>query len=438
MVAVHDAACHDALDALVPALAANNNHAATVPGGGHLRERLLGEGRLYLAALPVDVLELPRKHRCLGGVARHEQVDCHVGGAHATGRVEARDDREGQRVRGDLRDILTRAGRKGHQAGTRGPSQPLYTVGDDGAVLGRKLHHVREGAQGGDVGVRAPDVRLPQALAQRRQELERHARARKIARGTVRRELGVRHGNALGHKVCGLVVVGHNHVDALLAKPVDLVLGSDAVVDGHDEIGLAVCQHAVECRLGEAVALAKAMRDVGAGAPAQFAQAQREDAGGAHAIHVEVAKDGDVLPRPHCALDAVCRLGHARDDERICPVAPERGGEKCTGLLNVGKATGSKDPRHQRRHAQSVSKRRLGARIRVEDVPASTVKQAGHARLPWARSSRHRQRGLPQPWLHCRTLPRAWPTWARASSRLPAAGMPRRSSSRCPGFRRRG
>ena len=58
VVTIHDAACHDAFDALVPALAANDNDAATVPGGGNLRERLLGEGRLYLASLAVDVLKL--------------------------------------------------------------------------------------------------------------------------------------------------------------------------------------------------------------------------------------------------------------------------------------------------------------------------------------------------------------------------------------------
>ena len=110
------------------------------------------------------------------------------------------------------------------------------------------------------------------------------------------------------------MVVCHHHVDALLPEPVDLVLGGDAVVDGHDEVGLAVCQHAVERSLGEAVALAKAVRNVGAGAPAQLAQAQREDAGGAHAVDVEVAKDGNVLPRPHGALDAVCRLSHAGND----------------------------------------------------------------------------------------------------------------------------
>lgn len=110
------------------------------------------------------------------------------------------------------------------------------------------------------------------------------------------------------------MVVGHNHVDAPLAEPVNLVLGGDAVVDGHNEIGLAIFQHAVKCGLSEAVALAKAVRNVGTCAPAQLAQAQRENASGAHAINVKVTKDGDVLPRPHSALDAVYRLGHAGND----------------------------------------------------------------------------------------------------------------------------
>ena len=392
VVAVHYAARHDALDALVPALATNDYDAPAVPGGRDLRERLLGEERLRLAALPVDVLKLPRKDRRLGGVVGHEHVDGHVGGAHASGGVEARDDREGQRVRRDLGDVLTGAGRKGHQAGTRGAPQPPYAIGDQGAVLGRELHHVREGAQGGDVGVGAPDVRPPQALAQHRQQLERHARARKVSGGAVCRKLGVRHGNAARHEVRRLVVVGHHHVYPLLAKPADLVLGGNAVVDGHDEVRLAVCQHAVERRLGEAIALAKAVRDVGAGVSAQLTQAKCENAGGAHAIDVKVTKDGDALPRPHGPLDAIRRLGHARNGKGVCPVALEGGREEGARLIDTGDAPGHKDPRHKPGDAQGGSERRLGARVRAEDVPTSAVEKAGHASLPLARSSRRRPR----------------------------------------------
>ncbi len=243
-------------------------------------------------------------------------------------------------------NLLARAGSKGNQARTRGPSQPPDAISHQRAVLWRELHHVREGAQGSNVGVGAPDIRPPQALSQRSQELERHARTRKVARGPLCSELGVRHGNSLGNKVRRLVVIGHNHVYALLAEPVDLMLRSNAVVDGHEEVRLAVCQHAVERGLGKAVALAKAVGDVGTGAAAQLAQAQREDAGGAHAVDVEVAKDGNVLPRPHGALDAVCRLGHPGDEERVCPVALERGSEECACLLGAGEATGHEDPCH--------------------------------------------------------------------------------------------
>ena len=192
----------------------------------------------------------------------------------------------------------------------------------------------------------------------------------------------------MGHEVRRLVVIGHHHVDALSEEPVDLVLGGDAVVYGHDEVWLPVCQHAIEGSLREAVPLAKAVRDVGARTPAKLAQAKREDTGGAHAVDVKVAKDGDVLPRPHGPLHAIRCLGHAGNHERVCPVALERGREERFCLRGAGEATGHKNPRHEARHAQGISKGRLDARIRVEDVPASTVEKTRHASLPWARSSR--------------------------------------------------
>ena len=63
VVAAHQARGDDALDALVPALAAHHHGAAAIVDARGLGEGGLGEGGLDRAALGVDGLEARREHR---------------------------------------------------------------------------------------------------------------------------------------------------------------------------------------------------------------------------------------------------------------------------------------------------------------------------------------------------------------------------------------
>ena len=161
-------------------------------------------------------------------------------------------------------------------------------------------------------------------------------------------ELGVADGNALGHEVSGLVVVRHDDVDPLGAHHLDLDRGGDAVVDRDDEIGVASLDHALERLGGKAVALAEAPGDVGVHLGTKVTKRERKEAGRAHAVNVEVAKDGDGLAVAHGSLDAVGRGGQARKLERIMPVPVKRRGEELLGALGIANATRHHDARHER------------------------------------------------------------------------------------------
>ena len=213
-------------------------------------------------------------------------------------------------------------------------------VGYEGAVLAREAHHVRDGAERRHVGVGTPELRHAKAAAELVDELECHARAREVAGGTGVVELGVADGNVLGHEVGRLMVVRHHDVNAHAAHDAHLLGGGDAIVHGDDEVGVTALHHALERLGGQAVALAEAARDVGVHLGAQLAQGQGEQAGGAHAVHVEVAKHGDDLAGAHGPLDPVRRGGKAGELEGVEPVSFERRRKEGSGALGVPDAAG--------------------------------------------------------------------------------------------------
>ena len=199
------------------------------------------------------------------------------------------------------------------------------TVGHQGTILALQQHHVGDGAQRGDLGVAPPEVGLAQAVPQHVDKLERHARTGELPRGAVWPELGVGHGDANGHEVARLVVVGDDHVDALRQEPLHLVRCGDAVVDRHHERGVAPLDDPGQSLLREAVTLAKAIWNEGVCVPAKVAQAQGEQTGGAHSVHVEIAKDRHGLAMLDGELKAVGGFAHTGNEHGVVPVALQRG-----------------------------------------------------------------------------------------------------------------
>ena len=87
VIAVGQAARHDTLDALVPALAAHDDCAATIVGFLDLCHGIARELRLDLATLAVDFLELGRQCACLDRIAGKQQVERQLGIGHTAGSV---------------------------------------------------------------------------------------------------------------------------------------------------------------------------------------------------------------------------------------------------------------------------------------------------------------------------------------------------------------
>ena len=268
MITVGQAARHDTLDALVPALATHDDGAPAIIGLLDLRHGIVRKLGLDLAALAIDFLELGRQRACLDRIAGKQQVERQLGIGHAAGGVQARNERKRQAIGRNGRKVglgkcgkrdITGAGRHAHL---------LDALGDQCAILGRERHHVGHGAQRRDLYQRTPIRRLAQTLAQDLHQLECHAGTGKLTRGTLVLELGVGQGHALRHLVGGLVMVRDHQIDPQALQIGNLFLGGNAVIDGHDQVGLGELVDAVERRTRQAVALVKAMRnkrcDVGA------------------------------------------------------------------------------------------------------------------------------------------------------------------------------
>ena len=155
-VRVHQAACHDALHALVPALARHHQRALAVVDLGGLRLRDLGQLGFDGAALVVHRFQLRGQAVRLLEVVGHQQVERQLRVAHAAGGVEARDDGEAE-VRGA--DGLVGGAAGGQQRGDARARRGVHArdaVGHEGAVLVAHGHEVGHRAQRGEVGEVAP------------------------------------------------------------------------------------------------------------------------------------------------------------------------------------------------------------------------------------------------------------------------------------------
>ena len=237
-VGVHEAGSHDTLHALVPALAGHDKRPLAVVDPAGLLLRDVRQLRLDGAPLVVHVLQGLGHGATLAVVVAHEQIERQIGIAHAPGGVQARDEGERQ-VRGRKRFAgLARGGQKRGDAGARIGVHASEAVGHKGPVLVAHGHEVGHGAQGGEVGVAAPQMRKAQAAAEHLHELQGHAHAGEDSAGAIIGHLRIGHGNALGHKVGRLVVVGDVDLHPCLQDVGHLALAGNAAIHGDDDVRL--------------------------------------------------------------------------------------------------------------------------------------------------------------------------------------------------------
>ena len=177
-------------------------------------------------------------------------------------------------------------------------------------------------------------------------------------------------------------MVRHGKVDAALAQVCHLALRRDTVIDRHDERRRAGCDHSIKRGLGNAIAFIEAMRDERAHRRAERPESFGEQTGRRDAVDVEVAEDRDGFTCAHRALNAICNVCHAGDDQRIRPIALERGREKALRLLNRGDAVRDHDARDERCDRELARERGGKLRILVRERPAVGGLKRCHATSP--------------------------------------------------------
>ena len=137
VITVGQAARHDALDALVPPLAAHNDCAATIVGFLDLCHGIARKLCLNLATLAIDLLELGRQCACLDRIAGKQQVERQLRIGHATSGVQAGNERKRQAIGRNARKIGLGERSKRDIAGTGGHAHLLNALGNQRAVLRR-------------------------------------------------------------------------------------------------------------------------------------------------------------------------------------------------------------------------------------------------------------------------------------------------------------
>ena len=370
VIAVGQTACHDALDALVPAFAAHNDRAPAVIGLLDLCHGIARELRLDLTALAIDFLELGGKRARFDGVAGKQQVERQLGIGHAARGVQAGNERKRQAIGRNAREVgLGKCGKR-DIAGAGGHAHLLDALGDQRAVLGRERHHVGHSAQRRNLDQRTPIRRLAQTIAQNLHQLECHAGTGKLTRGALVLELRIGQGHALRHLIGGLVMVRDHQIDPQALQIGDLFLGGNAVIDGHDQLGASELVNAVERRARKTVALVKAMRNKRRDIGAKRAQRLGQQTGRRNTVNVKIAKDRDVLVVANSTLDAVGNDRHARDNEWVGPVAIERRRQKQLAFLDGCNAVRNHNARHQPGYAQASRKLLFELGVLLSDRPA--------------------------------------------------------------------
>ena len=354
----------------MPALTAHDDCAPAVISLLDLRHGIARKLGLDLAALAIDFLELGGKSARFDGVAGKQQVERQLGISHAAGSIQTRDERKRQAVGRNGRKVgLGKCGKR-DIAGAGRHAHLLDALGDQCAILGRERHHVGHGAQRCDLYQRTPIRRLAQTLAQDLHQLERHAGTGKLARGTLVLELGVGQGHALRHLVGGLVMVRDHQIDPQALQIGNLFLGGNTVIDGHNQVGLGELVDAVERRTRQAVALVKAMRNKRRDIGAKRAQCLGQQAGRRNTVNIKIAKDRNVLVAANSALNAVGDDRHARNNERVGPVAIERRRQKQLAFFDGCNAVRNHNARHQPGYAQASRKLLFELGVLPSDRPA--------------------------------------------------------------------
>ena len=314
---LHEPRRHDADNAGVPILAADDEHA--VPGAGGVGlQRLQSSGKDLLFGLLALGVDLGQAFSYAGGlilVAAEQQFERYRGVVHAARSVQARGQTVADRVRRDGLAAAAGALQKRMQAGAHRVLQKGQTLADNRAVLPHQRHDVGHRTQRRQLAVHFQQLGGVAAL-ERGTELERHARAAQVLeRAFVVGALGVDNGDGVRQRVARQVVIRDDEVKAQLLCAGSFLDGGNAVVYRHDELEALGGQRFQRraCQTVAGAAGRQLAADVCALAGETFVQNGR----GRDAIDVIVTVDDHEFLLFDGLLDTDDSLVHIGEQERV-------------------------------------------------------------------------------------------------------------------------
>ncbi len=225
--------------------------------------------------------------------------------------------------------------------------QDAQTEARENAVLSGERHEVGHGAHRGEVEIVAQLDALRHRMFLRAQEFQQAVREfenetdgaevvpRLVAVASV--DVRVDEQTLVERLLLRAMVIDHHHIDALADKVGDLLVRVGAAVERDEKLGLALLQRAVDGAARKAVTVLHAARHDEARLRAKAAQDAHEQRGAAHAVHIVVAEDDDVLARVDGFAQARGARLHVVQEERIVELG-EGGPQKTRGRYRVAKS----------------------------------------------------------------------------------------------------
>ena len=265
----HQPGCGQPDDARIPAAAAQHDDLMIEQAVVRHHRFALGHDALFLiAAAGVFRFQLVGQRGGFQLVRCGEQREGALGVAQPSAGVDARRD-----LKADAARAQVAAGERGAldhhaQPQPRFPVDALKPQRHDDAVFVGQRDQIGHGGQRGQIDV---GKRFLQS-AQRRDQLERHARAAQIGEGIVVQQ-GIDDG-AVRQNIARPVMVGDDHVQSQRLCRFDLVRAADAAVDRHQQ--RSRLRDFLDRRVVEPVALGVAVGDIVYAVQTQRAKIQRQ------------------------------------------------------------------------------------------------------------------------------------------------------------------
>ena len=150
-------------------------------------------------------------------------------------------------------------------------------------------------------------------------------------------------------------MVGDDDLDAHAFQVLDLIGGSDAVIDRDDQIGVHP-NNALDRLSRKAIALFKTQGNEGDDLCPERSEPARHDGSCRYAVHVEIAEDEDARTTFERREQSFDDLFHAFDVIRVAPITHERWVEESLHLLIVNDSARSERSSYEMRKVEGLGK----------------------------------------------------------------------------------